>query len=305
MAGFKASGRLRAGAGMKNVPTDLFRALVTVVDLKGYTKAGERLGRTQPAISLQLKRLQEILGVPLFEKGGGGTQLTERGELVVNYARRMLALNDELLLRLANGHARGHLRIGLPNDYADHLLPRFLQSFRDDRAQIGFDVVCDISENLLAGMRKKLFDLVIAMTPDGPAEGAYMTWREPLSWVGQARAFSRCEDETPLVAYPEGCLYRRNMLTALQRDGRPFQIVYTSPSLAGIEAAVASGFGVTALATRVVPPKLCVLDNRQRLPALSDVVVGIYTNAERQSAELDALAACFAELLVEPQPKVA
>ncbi|MBM3571016.1 MAG: LysR family transcriptional regulator [Alphaproteobacteria bacterium] len=290
---------------MRNVPTELLRALVAVVDLKGYTRAGERLGRTQPAISYQLRRLQEIVGVPLFRRVDGASQLTERGELVAHYARRILALNDELLLRLASSYTNGKLRIGMPNDYADHLLPRFLQGFAFKRRQAGFDVVCDISEKLLAGLRDHAFDLVVAMTSDGPSGGAYMSWRESLSWVGLPRACAPKRAEIPIVAYPEGCVYRRHMLAAMQRTGRSFQIVYTSPSLAGIEAAVRSGFGITALATRVIPPKLQPLSRRLGLPGLADVSVGVYLRNDRKPAELETPAACFAKLFMNPRSRVA
>lgn len=284
---------------MKTIPIDLLRALVTVVDLKGYTKAGKHLGRTQPAISLQLKRLQDVLGVPLFDKGDGGLRLTEHGEMVANYARRILALNDELLLRLSPRTPKGRLRIGLPNDYADHCLVRFLESLDRGNRQIAFDVVCDVSINLLAGMRDRLLDVVIAMTPDGPAEGAYMTWREPVTWVGSGRFDLTPTEDVRLVAYPEGCQYRRSMMSALQREGRPFDIVYTSPSLSGIEAAVSSGFGITALAARVVPPKLTALGPASGLPALADVVVGIYVRQAGAGQDLETIAACFADLFVE------
>jgi DNA-binding transcriptional LysR family regulator len=125
----------------------------------------------------------------------------------------MLALNDKMLLRLSTREAKGRLKIGIPNDYADRLLLRFLQRFAENNRQVGFDVVCDISVNLLSGMRNRWFDLIIAMTPDGPAEGAFMIWREPLVWVGGLRAYQPRELELPLVAYPEGCQYRRNMLS--------------------------------------------------------------------------------------------
>src|SRR5690606_36197952 len=116
-----------------------------------------------------------------------------------------------------------------------------------DGADITFDVVCDLSHNLLEGMRKGPYDIVVAMTPDGPSEGAFMTWKEPLAWVGAAERGdgpAGNHEKAPLriVCYPEGCLYRRNMLTALQRDGRGFEIVYTSPSLSGLTAAVGAGF---------------------------------------------------------------
>lgn len=285
---------------MRSIPTDLLRAFVTIIDLRGYTRAGEQLGRTQPAISLQMKRLQDLLGVSLFAKEGGA-QLTEHGELVAGYARQILALNDDMLLKLSSRDTKGKLRLGIPNDYADHFLPKLMNSLARDGADLTFDVVCDLSHNLLQGLRNGLFDIVVAMTPDGPSEGAFMTWRESLAWVSGADAGEEPVDESRIriVCYPEGCLYRRNMLTALQRDGRNYEIVYTSPSLSGLEAAVGAGFGVTVLARRIVPAKLTVIEPAGRLPRLADVVVGIYVGPDRKrSAVAQSFAARFADMFV-------
>lgn len=288
---------------MRSIPTDLLRAFVTIIDLRGYTRAGEQLGRTQPAISLQMKKLQDLLGVSLFAKEGG-TQLTEQGELVAGYARQILALNDEMMLKLSSRESTGKLRLGIPNDYADHFLPRLMASLARDGADLTFDVVCDISHNLLEGMRKGQYDIVVAMTPDGPSEGAFMTWKEQLTWVdatGRGDGLAGSQEKGPLriVCYPEGCLYRRNMLTALQRDGRSFEIVYTSPSLSGLEAAVGAGFGMTVLARRIVPSALRVVEPAAHLPRLADVVVGIYVSADRKrSAVARSFAARFADMFV-------
>lgn len=281
---------------MRSIPTDLLRAFVTIIDLRGYTRAGEQLGRTQPAISLQMRRLQELLGVQLFSKDGNGTSVTEAGELVAGYARQILALNDEMQLRLSDKRAHGKLRLGIPNDYADHFLPRLMQGFAADYRGIAFDVVCDVSHALLKGLREGMFDVVVAMTPDGPAEGAFMTWREPLAWVGNSVVVN--DDEAlRIVCYPEGCLYRRNMLSALQRDGRPFEIVYTSPSLAGLEAAISTGFGVSVLARRILSDRLVEIDNRS-LPRIADVVVGIYVGEKAKTPAVQSFAARFADMFV-------
>lgn len=291
---------------MRNIPTDLLRTLITVIDLRSYTRAAEQLGRTQPAISLQMKKLQDLIGVALFTKEGGALP-TEAGELVATYGRQMLALNDDMMLRLSKRDIRGKLRLGIPNDYADHFLPRLMAGFQPSSGDMTFDVVCDLSHNLLQGLRNGLHDIVVAMTADGPAEGAFMTWREKLAWVG-SRPDALIEDEESrlrIVCYPEGCLYRRGMLSALQRDGRKHEIVYQSPSLAGIEAAVVSGFGNTVLARRIVPPKLAVLDDVAGLPRLADVVVGIYLNRDRRrSAVAESFAARIADAFVDTEPAV-
>ncbi len=283
---------------MRNIPTDLLRAFVTIIDLRGYTRAGEQLGRTQPAISLQMKRLQELLNVQLFIKDSGGGKLTEAGELVAGYARQILALNDGMLLRLSGRDGGGKLRLGIPNDYADHFLPRLMTGLAADQNGISFDVVCGLSHELLKGLRENAFDIVVAMTPDGPAEGAFMTWRERLTWVGDGTGEYTPTEPLRIVCYQEGCLYRRNMLTALQRDGRQFGIVYVSPSLAGIEAAVSTGFGITVLSERIVPEKLRPLGRKAYLPQLADVVVGIYLNEKGPSHAAKSFAARFADMFV-------
>lgn len=284
---------------MRNIPTDLLRAFVTIIDLRGYTRAGEQLGRTQPAISLQMRRLQELLGVQLFAKDGNSTQVTEAGEIVAGYARQILMLNDEMMLRLTNRAASGKLRLGIPNDYADHFLPRLMQSLMGQHDGLAIDMVCDVSHVLLKGLRDGMFDVVVAMTPDGPAEGAFMTWREPLAWVGLPEAQDGGDGGLlRIVCYPEGCLYRRNMLAALQREGRSFEIVYTSPSLSGIEAAVTTGFGYSVLARRILSDKLPEIAPSSRLPRLSDVVVGIYVHDKARSTAVQSFAARFADMFV-------
>ena len=292
---------------MRSIPTDLLRAFVMVIDLRGYTRAGEQLGRTQPAISMQMKKLQDLLGVSLFTKEGGA-QLTEHGELVAGYARQILALNDEMILKLSSRESKGKLRLGIPNDYADHFLPKLMASFARDGTEITFDVTCDLSHNLLQGLRIGQYDIVVAMTPDGPSEGAFMTWKEPLTWVGSTTS-QECPSSDPdargrlrIVCYPEGCLYRRNMLTALQRDGRKYEIVYTSPSLSGLEAAVGAGFGMTVLARRIIPSALRIIEPSSHLPRLADVVVGIYVGPDRRrSAVARSFAARFADMFVAGQ----
>lgn len=283
---------------MRNVPTDLLRAFVTVIDLKGYTRAGEQLGRAQPTISLQIKRLQELVGVSLFDRDGGTGHLTEAGEICASYARRILAQHDEMLQRLSSKGGGGRLKIGIPNDYADAFLPAFLQ--RGEAQDVRFDVTSDVSVNLLRDFREGLLDIVLAMTPDALGEGALTTWREPLTWVGAAGSPPPAAEPLRLVAYPEGCLYRRTMLAMLQRLGRSFDIVYTTSSLTSIEAALRAGFGVTTLARRLVPDGLTMLADSEALPALPDVTVGIYLSARVQTRGVRRLAGVLADVVMSP-----
>ena len=280
---------------MRNVPTDLLRAFVTVIDLKGYTRAGEQLGRAQPTISLQIKRLQELIGVSLFEREAGTSRLTEAGEVCLSYARRILAQHDEMMLRLTSKGAGGRLKLGIPNDYADAFLPAFLG--RVQGQDLRFDVVTDVSLTLLRDFREGLLDIVLAVTPDTLGEGTLAAWRERLTWVGPPEAATPPEGPLRLVAYPEGCLYRRTMLSVLQRQGRGFDIVYVTSSLTSIEAALRAGFGVTALARRLCPPGLSALDPSAELPALPDITAGIYVNTRAQGRAVQRLAGLFVEVV--------
>lgn len=288
---------------MRNIPTDFLRTFINVIDLRSYTRAGEQLGRTQPAVSLQMKKLEDLVGVQLFAKDGG-VVATEAGEMVATYGRQMLALNDELMLRVSSRDSRGKLRLGIPNDYADHFLPTLMSGIAQSSGDFTIEVVCDISHKLLEGLRNGFHDIVVAMTTDGPAEGAFMTWREPLVWVGgqDGNLIEDAEGRLRIVCYPEGCLYRKGMLNALQRDGRKFDVVYQSPSLSGIEAAVVSGFGNTVLARRIVPPRLTVVERDHLLPRPSDVVVGIYLNNGKGSSPVaESFAARIADAFVKSE----
>ncbi|GAB0117216.1 LysR family transcriptional regulator [Acidisoma sp. 7E03] len=284
---------------MINIPTNLLRALIMVIDLKGVTKASEGLGRTQPTISLQIKKLQEMIGVTLLERETGVAQLTEAGEVCVDYARRILALHDEMMSRLATHGAGNRLRIGVPNDYADHFLPKFLTLVDADGLDVRFEVVSDISQNLLRDMRNGTLDIVVAMT-DQLLNGAVISWPESLSWVGAPGRVPPAGGDAgrpfPLVAAPEGCLYRRLMLSVLQHEGQSADVVYTTASLTGIEAAVRSGFGVTAMATRLVPPSLVPVTD---LPPLPSVQVGVYLTPRAQGRPVRRLAALLGQVMAE------
>lgn len=280
---------------MRNIPTDLLRAFVTVVDLKGFTRAGERLGRSQPAISLQIKRLEEAVGVPLLDREQSAPVLTEAGEMVAAYARRILALNDELVMRVQRKGRSGRLRIGMPNDYADQFLQTIMSAFQDAEGDVALEVTCDLSVNLLRAFRQGDLDVIVAQTVDGPAEGAAFTWREPLTWVGRPGPIDPVQ-ALRLVAYPEGCNYRRQMLSALQREGRAYEIVYQSPSLPGLEAALKTGFGYTVVSRRTALPGLAVLGRAEGFPDIADIVGGLYVRRGVKTAEVSLLANAFADM---------
>jgi DNA-binding transcriptional LysR family regulator len=212
-----------------------------------------------------------------------------------------LALHDEMMNRLTLHGAGNRLRIGLPSDYADQFMSDFLCRADGEALDVRFEVVCDLSINLLAELREGALDLVVANT-DRVMNGAVATWSEKLAWVGAPGrshlAGSNAGRPFPLVAAPEGCMYRRAMLSVLAREGRVADVVYTTPSLTGIEAAVRAGFGVTAMAERLVPPALTIL---RGLPPLPDLPAGIYLNPRAQNRQVRRLATLLADAMAETE----
>jgi DNA-binding transcriptional LysR family regulator len=290
---------------MQNIPTELLRAFVTVIDLKGFTRAGERLGRSQPAISLQIKRLQDQIGCPLFDRENGGSNVTEYGRLVETYARRILAINDELVAKIAARDMRGRIRIGVPLEFADPMMGHILSQDWARNADLAFDVVCDIAPNLMAGLKDGAFDFVFAIAEPSTDDGLNASWHEPMVWVGRADMPLDSNRPLRLIAFGEGCPYREAMKAALVRAERPFEIIYTSQCFASIRAAWLSGFGITALPASAIKDSKTVLDKSSGLPSLSDLRAGIFLAGQMSSPDVGPLAMRFAEVLTESYRHVA
>jgi len=269
---------------MRNLPMDLLRTFVKIADLRSFTRAGIALGRTQPAISLQMARLESLVGVKLLTRSGGEIELSEAGENLVHYARQILCLNDEAVSRLTQQSVRGTVRVGLPNDFAVAFLSEILGGFAKSHESISLDVKCDLSVQLLAALEQNEMDVVIAMTSEDPRHPAAKVWKEKLVWVTGPESDTHRRDPIALVAYPQGCVYRRSMVNGLNLCERAWRIVYSSPNLSGLLAAVEAGLGITVLSEKTAPARLRRLGEADGLPTLPTVQVGLYYRADGLSS---------------------
>ncbi len=259
---------------MKNLPMDLLRTFVTIQELGGFTQAGELLGRSQPAISLQIKRLEELVNVPLFNRTSG-LRLTEEGQLLYEYARKILELNDTAVSRLVTSTVSGSVRLGIPNDFEVSFLPLTLSRFSHAHPGVTLDVTSELSVNLRRDYRRGEYDLVMSMDENPSSEIlAQDAIVEPLVWVSGPGFQLDPQAPVPLVLYPEGCVYRRHITEALNRAGIPWRIMYCTSSLLGIQAAIEAGLGISALASTTVPASLKADRTLQHLPALGEVTIG-------------------------------
>lgn len=255
---------------------DLLRTFVTVVDCGGFTRAAERLGRTQSTVSLQIKRLEDGMGRRVFQREGREPTLTPDGEILLAYARRLLALANEVAVRLTEPDVGGKVRLGTPEDFATVHLADVLWRFSRAHPQVALEVRCDFTVNLLDGFAKGEYDLVLCKRePQGPG-GGIRVWREPLVWAASDRVTVGREGPVPLVLAPNPDLYRRRALDALDSCGRPWRIAYTSPSLAGVQAAVRAGLGVTILPREMIAAGFHAVGAEAGLPELADAEVALY-----------------------------
>lgn len=258
------------------IDPDLLRAFVTVVDTGGFSAAAQRLLRGQSAVSLQVKRLEDRLGVRLLERGPRHLKLTGEGEAILESARRILALNDELAARAREPELAGVVRLGAPEDFATTRLPTILASFTRAFPRVALEVTCELTLELLDRFHAGGLDLaLIKREPAGPTEGMRV-WREPLVWVAADHEIARTAEPLPLVCSPRPCLHRKRATTALDAIGRAWRVAYSCGSLSGNHAALRAGLGVAVLPLDMVPHDLVILkEEESSLPDLADTEMAL------------------------------
>lgn len=270
---------------------DLLLAFVTVVECGGFSRAAGRLMRGQSAISLQIKRLEENLGVRLLERSPRNLLLTSEGELILDYARRILSLNDELTERVREPELSGVVRLGAPEDFATSHLPNVLARFARSHPRVALEVTCELTLDVLERFRAGELDIALVKREPsgmtGGVTGGLRVWREPLVWIAADRDVVAPENALSLVVSPYPCVYRKRMTDALDRIGRAWRISYTCGSLAGTHAAVRAGLGLTILPKEMVPTDLTILnDETLDLPDLDDTEMALIEAPQLGSAAI-------------------
>jgi DNA-binding transcriptional LysR family regulator len=284
-----------ANTQTSNIPTELLRTFTAVVDLRSFTKAAQTLGVTQPAVSAQIKRLQFLLGSELFDKSAPGVTLTEKGELVVAYARRILALNDQILGAVTPAESNLPLRVGIPGQFAGSILPRTIAQFQARTPDLRFQLRGEPSEHLLRDLNQGMLDLVVALTTSAPTMARY-AWREEVVWVRGHGCEVEASGPLRLVTFRENSIIHRVATSTLQQAGRDFQIVFSAFASSGLIAAVAAGLGIALLFRSEVPNDVEIWHDAP-LPKPPDVYCGIYVREGLDCQVLEQLADCiFADM---------
>lgn len=289
---------------MINIPTELLRTLVAVADLRSFTKAAQSLGVTQPAVSAQIKRLQLLLDCELFDKSAPGVSLTPSGGQILNQARRLLSINDQIVEISAPQSPAKSLRIGVTGDFSAPLLPPILAKFRTRHPDLRFVVQCRPLNEMLQLWSQGEIDLLVAVSDNAIPPDARHQWKEPMVWV-RGREFDLDPDSTvPLVTFGESCAFHRAAVAALNSARRSFEVVFKGPSETTIIGGVRDGLGIGIVPRSRAAASGCVVCTEGMLPPMNDLFCGIYIadHDERLALEqlADALHAEFQSRLKPP-----
>ena len=259
---------------MKQLSLDNLRTFVGVIEQGGYAKAGQWLGRSQPAISLQIKKLEEQLGKKLFTKVGQRHFPSSDGNWLYPKAKELLELNDSIFRSLDPTPLRGRMRLGIPNEFASTLLPGLIGEFSKRYPDVSLEVTSALSRELLHPSRQSDFDMILALVNPEQATDGDVILEDEVVWVGDP-AHPLITPNIALVLAPDGCIYRSRVITHLKQQTTAWKISYTNADLSGLVAAIQEGLGITALARSSMPANLMELKHRN-LPALGGINVCLF-----------------------------
>jgi DNA-binding transcriptional LysR family regulator len=265
---------------------DLLNTFVAVADQRSFTRAAVMLNRTQSAVSMQIKRLEARLDVELFNRTKVNVDLSAAGERLLGYARRILALNDEAVGRMAERKIEGVVRLGVMDDYGIFIVPPLLASFLAGYPRIHVEMETGLTSSMPARLGEA-YDLVIAMHPAGRGEGEFLR-REQAVWAAGPSRAVEAQEPLPVALYPQGCLFRKWAIEALDSAKRPWRLAFVSHSLAAVESVAAQGLAVTVVKAGTFPSKLRPLSDRDGMPPLpaADICLHRAANLSRAGALL-------------------
>ncbi len=266
---------------MPELDLSLLRTLVAVHELGSFARAARQVGRSESAVSLQLKRLEEQCGGPLLRRSGRRMVLSEAGTRVLEYARRLLALNDEALSALRPEAFEGTVRVGIPTDVAETWWPPVRARFKAAHPAFTVETLVGAAPLLGEKLRRGELDLHVAYQPRGDFPALWSETRS-MAWVGPVDFVREAAAPVPLVVFNPPCTFRDAALRVLENAGLSWTIAYESPTLAGLWAAVASGLGVTVRTPSGIPAPLRMLGAEAGLPPLPTTTTALEAAPGRQ-----------------------
>lgn len=286
------------------IDPDLLRSFAYIAQEGSFTRAAERIGRTQSAVSMQIQRLEGLLGETLLIRGkGGSVQLTPQGITLLEQARELLALNDRIWNSFHGPKMAGSVRLGSPDDYALRYLPQALRRFADSHPAVEVGVECLPSHELVEKLKNGELDLSLISEGNEPMRWPSTTlWRGPLRWITSERYAPHRQDPLPIATAPTDC-WGSAALDALLRAGRRWRVAYSSTSQVGTHAPVLAGLAVTVSTLSWVPEGLRVVRPDEGLPPLPDFGILLLKGRNPRQPVTDLLAAHITEAFQAEQSR--
>jgi DNA-binding transcriptional LysR family regulator len=279
-----------------NLEIDLLRSFAAVADTGSFTAAAAVVARTQSAVSMQIKRLEETVGRRIFERSSRALSLTREGELLLDDARRLLALHDESLQRIARPPVSGRIRLGVTEYFVPNELPRLLSRFAARHPGVRLEVRMGLSRDLRADLEAGKLDAAIVRLEGNHARQAAI-WREPQHWVAAQAWVHDRGAPIPLVALPVPCVLREFAIASFERRERPWRLAYTGSSMASVQAAVLAGLGVSVVARSSVLDGMRMLPKGRAWPDPGALEIGVLQGKGSRAEIVDALEAVAREAL--------
>ena len=270
---------------IRNLDLTALRSFVAVAESGGVTKAAAQLHLTQSAVSMQLKRLEEALGQPLLLRSGRGVRLSLQGEQLLGYGRRILAMNDEVWLRMTDAQFEGEVSFGVPADIVYPHVPGVLRRFAHDFPRVKVQLISSYTEHLKGMLAAGRVDMILT-TEYGLEKGGEVLRRAPLIWVGGEGG--RVWEERPMrLAFEKNCIFRQTAQRALSDAGIEWDMVVTSDSTRTIEATVSADLAIHALLAETSSPYMKEIDHNGALPELPVFNINMYLShgARREMTE--------------------
>ena len=268
---------------------DHLRTFIAIAETGSFTRAADLVHKTQSAVSMQMKRLEERVAKPIFARDGRASKLTDDGERLLDYARRIVKLNVEALAAFSDGELTGRVRLGVPDDYADRYLPEIMARFSRAYPGVELTVICEPSSDLAERIQRNELDLAI-VTDTETIRATETFRRERLLWATSARHATHSEQPLPLALGRPSCCWRHTALNCLERIGRPYRILYTSGNSGAISAAVLAGLAVSVFPESGLRPGMRVLTPAEGFPELQPCRIGLLRSPHDGSALTEALA---------------
>ncbi len=267
---------------------DHLRTFIAIVDIGSFTRAAEEVNKTQSAVSMQMRRLEERIGKTLFEKDGRVNRLTAEGERLMLYARRMVRLSNETLAAFDDNALAGSIRLGTPDDYADRYMPDIIARFAKTNPHVELSIMCEPSRDLIDRLERNELD--IALVTHSPRNWrSRMLRAEPLLWVTSMAHSVHQNDPVPLAVGRLSCDWRQLGCAALDSTGRKYQILFTSFSSTVVASAVLAGLAVSILPESALRPGMRILTAADGFPSLPSAEIGMIRRAGVPTALMDAI----------------